>query len=422
MEAVGVVCDKLKSFAKSSQDFVDNIIHHREHSARRNPIEILKRLQREAFSDLMKLRDRQEKVERVLSFYKTSKGGPFQEASTHVKGQVDLLGALLLMDRIDQQNLDAISRAGIRTGVDSRFTFETTIRQKDSLVVELVASQKGAKYPGDVQGSPLSMEKLSYMANVNDWLSVTTIPVGAQCRDVGISSNSSHQGKSLTDDSSFGPPLLNLHHGSAIGITVRKSNVVASLAQLISGLGMQSGSNLMENFSSTFGQIVCHFPRGTKLSLQGLHQVPISSSQTRSLGALTLPIVPSKRHAASETVPEALPPSGTNTQVSTGSMALLVESELDEITKIGGWIEMNNLNPKSVRWAVTMSDVSDDSFGWGVCLSGMIGDSASGDHFLAESYLKFNLGNKFTLKPGLAYVMDANSKIAALMLRSSWSL
>ncbi|KAI4298409.1 hypothetical protein L6164_031974 [Bauhinia variegata] len=421
MEIVDVVFDKLRGFAKSSQDFVDDIIRHREYSARRNPIEILKRLQREAFSDLMKLRDRQDKVERMLSFYKPSKGSPFQESSTHVRGQVDLLGALLLMDRIDQQNLDAISRAGIRTGVDSRFIFETTIRQEDSLVVELVASQKGAEHLGDIQGSPLSMAKLSYVANVNDWLSVLAIPVGAQCRDVGLASNSSFPGKGLTEVSSFGPPLLNLHHGSGIGITVRKSNVIASLAQLISGLGMQPGSNLMENFSSTFGQLVCHFPRGTKLSLLGLHQVPMSSSQIRNVGTLTFPMLLSKRHAASETVPEALPVSGTNAQGTTGSMAFMVESEVDDITKIGGWIERNNLNPNTVRWAVTMSDVSDDSFGWGMCLSGMIGE-ASGDNFLAESYLKFNLGNKFTLKPGLAYIMDGNSRTAALMLRSNWSL
>lgn len=57
-------------------------------------IDILKRLQREAFSEIMKLRDRQEKVERMIS----SKGGSFQEtSSTHVRGEVDVLGAVLMM-------------------------------------------------------------------------------------------------------------------------------------------------------------------------------------------------------------------------------------------------------------------------------------------------------------------------------------
>lgn len=150
-------------------------------------IEILKRLQREAFSDLMKLRDRQDKVERVLSFYKSSKGSPFQEASTHIRGEIDVLGVLLMMiDINDQQNVDAIQRAGIRTGIDSRFTFETAIRQKDTLVTEFVATEKGQ---GDVLGGPLSLSKILYAANVSDWFSMVAVPVGARCRDVVVASS-----------------------------------------------------------------------------------------------------------------------------------------------------------------------------------------------------------------------------------------
>ena len=228
-------------------------------------------------------------------------------------------------------------------------------------------------------------------------------------------------GKGLTDFSSFGPPLLNLHNGSAIGITVRKSNVIASLAQFVAGLGMPSGTNAMETRSSTFGQLVCEFPWGIKLSLLGLHQVPLSSKQFRKFGALTIPIVLSKQHEESETAPAALQLEGTRTQVSAGSIALMVESEPAGLVKLGGWVQMKKPNSKSVQWALTMSDVSEDPFGWGMSLSGVIGDSAS-DHFQAESYLKFNLGNRFSLKPGLAYIMDGKSKIAALMLRSNWSL
>lgn len=141
----------------------------------------------------MKLRDRQENVERMLSFYKSTKGGPFQEDTTHVRGQVDCLGALLLMDSFNQQNLDAINRSGIRTGVDSRFIFETTIGQKDTLVAEFLSGRKGNEHGDDVLQMPLSLAKLSYTANVNDWLSVITIPIGARCRDVGIASNSFDQ-------------------------------------------------------------------------------------------------------------------------------------------------------------------------------------------------------------------------------------
>ncbi|KAJ0969924.1 hypothetical protein J5N97_022801 [Dioscorea zingiberensis] len=84
---------------------------------------ILKRLQREAFSDLMKLRDRQDKMERVLSFYKSSKGSPFQEVSTHMKGIVDLVGALLFVDNT-QQACDALNKAGRRIGINTKVHFE----------------------------------------------------------------------------------------------------------------------------------------------------------------------------------------------------------------------------------------------------------------------------------------------------------
>lgn len=142
----------------------------------------------------MKLRDRQDKVEKILSFYKSSKGSPFQEASTHVRGEIDVLGALLFMDDDSQQNFNAIKRAGIRTGVHSRLTFETAIREKDTLVTEFVSSVTGHD---DVLGSPLSLAKVLYAANISDWFSVAAIPVGAHCRDVGISTNSPHQVQTL---------------------------------------------------------------------------------------------------------------------------------------------------------------------------------------------------------------------------------
>lgn len=141
----------------------------------------------------MKLRNRQDKVERILSICKTSKGNPFQESSTLVRGEVDFLGALLIMDKIDEQNCDALSRAGIRTGIDSRFTFETTIGPKDTLAAEFVARQKGKGYLGEVLGQSLSLEKVLYKTNSSDWLSAVAIPVGAQYRDVAISTISSHQ-------------------------------------------------------------------------------------------------------------------------------------------------------------------------------------------------------------------------------------
>ncbi|KAK7293825.1 hypothetical protein RJT34_16700 [Clitoria ternatea] len=331
----------------------------------------------------MKLRDRQEKVEKILSFYKSSKGGPFQEATTHVRGHMDLLGAFLVLDNLNYHKRDALHRAGIRTGVDSRFIFETTIGQRNTVAAEFVASQKGKEHCDDVVEMLLSLAKLCYTANVNDWLSQLVVPVSAQCRDVAITSTSLDQG--LTDISSFGPPLLNLHNGSAIGITLRKSNVIASLAQFVAGPGIPPGSSTMGNRSSTFAQFVCLHPRGTKLSVLGLCHFPLLSRKLGNFGAPTIPIVLSKPHEVSEVVREALTSIGTKTSISTGSIALMVESEVDGFMKIGGWVEMNKLSPKSLQWAVTMSGVFEDSFGWGTSLSGMIGDSVNGNDFQAES-------------------------------------
>ncbi|XP_057468628.1 uncharacterized protein LOC130757819 isoform X2 [Actinidia eriantha] len=370
----------------------------------------------------MKLRDRQDKVERVLSFYKSSKGSPFQEASTHVRGEVDMLGALLMMDNADQQNCDTIRRAGIRTGVHSRLTFETTIREKDTLVTEFVSSVKSQD---DVLGSPLSLAKVFYAANISDWFSVAAIPVGAHCRDVGIATNSHHQKRALTNYSSLGPPLLNQHNGSAIGLMVRKSNVVASLAQFVSGLGMHPGSVGFMRCFSTFGQVVFELSRSTKLSLLGIHQVPKISSQKVSLGALSMPIGIFKRCEIPETSSEASTPvigTLTHENVSTGSIALTLESELDESTRIGGWLEMNSSNPKCLQWAVSMSDTPEDEFGWGLSLGGLIQGPTRWDNFQVETFLNFNFSKRFSLQPALVYVMDGSTQFPALMFRSSWSL
>ena len=156
-------------------------------------IEILKRLQREAFSDLMRLRDRQDKVEKVLSLYNTQRSSPFQENVTHVKGEVNVLGALLFMSVIDNHSFKALHRAGISTGIHSRLTFETTVRESDSLVAEFVANQKAKVDFGVDSGSELTLSKVLYKASVGDWMSATVVPVGARCRDVSIIANPSHQ-------------------------------------------------------------------------------------------------------------------------------------------------------------------------------------------------------------------------------------
>ncbi|GAB4828369.1 hypothetical protein Ancab_035367 [Ancistrocladus abbreviatus] len=369
----------------------------------------------------MKLRDRQDKVETLLTFYRTSKGGPLQENSTRVRGEVDLIGTLLLMDDLDQQDFDAISRGGIRTGIVSRLIFEATIRQKDSLEAEFIASHSSHGYTGDILQSPLSLAKVRYMANVTDWLTMVAIPMGACCRDVAVSNASAHKEKGLTAFSCCGPPLLHQHGGSAIGLMVRKSNAIASLAQFVTEHPCSSG---FRHCFSTFGQIICQFPRSTKLSLFGLHQVPKFSQQV-SLGNLTIPLGILKHREPSDisTEPYASPLNANlDENVSTGSVALMLESKLDESTSIQGWLQYKNSDPGKLQWAVTMSDYPEDEMGWGLSLSGMIQGPMNCDHLQVEAFLKFNLSKRFAMQPGIVYLMDGNNQMPALMFRSTWSL
>ncbi|WMV23801.1 hypothetical protein MTR67_017186 [Solanum verrucosum] len=106
-----------------------------------------------------------------------------------------------------------------------------------------------------------------------------------------------------------------------------------------------------------------------------------------------------------------------------GPLAMTLESELDESTKIGGWVETNIASPEYLKWAVTMSDTSEDDFGWGLSLGGLLRGPRKWNRFQVESFLNFNVGKKCKLQPGLLYVMDEGAtQFPALIFRTSWSL
>lgn len=418
MEPIASIVDKLKSFAKSGESFFTNFPRRRQKYSRQNPIEILKRLQREAFADLMKLRDRQDKVERMLTLSRTLKGSPFQDDGTHVRGEVDVLGTLFLIDYLDQESVDAMKRAGIKTGIDAKISFETKVREKDILEAVFIASQSNHIVSSNIPGSALSLARVSYTANLTDWCSMVAIPVGAKCKDLSVSKDSSFQDKCLTDYSSYGPPLLHQDHGCAIGLRVKKSNVVASLAQFVVDLPGSFG-----HCFSTFGQVVCQLPRSAKLSLFGLHQVPRQRRQAIA-GPLTIPLGIWRSHQHSEELVETSSPvSRTHfEEVGGSSIAVMLESELDESTRVRGWLQMKNENPKHLQWSVSMSDFPEDEIGWGLSLGGTIQGPKGWDHFQVEAFLKFNLGKRLSLQPAFVYLMDGNNQIPALMCRSTWSI
>ncbi|CAA7020838.1 unnamed protein product [Microthlaspi erraticum] len=426
MDPIASVMEKMKGFAKSSQDLVSRHFGFHENPSRQNPIDILKRLQREAFSDLMKLRERQEKVERIISSYKLSKTGPFRENSTHLKGEVDVLGAMLLMGNTDEESFSGLYREGVRPGLLSRFMFETSLRESDKLVAELVAGYKGeGDHHSDVSGNQLSLAKVFYKAEISDWFSAVAIPVGAHFRDIDAAIVSSYQGMNLTEVSELGPPLLNQDNGSAIGLTLRSSNVTASMAQSISNLEVEQGVNETNRCYRTFGQVTCDILRGVKLSLLGCHQILAPCNNLNSVGAITVPVSFLRRGTGMEPESSAQPlemSRGGMKHVSCSSVALKLDSLMDECTRIGGWIEVQNTSEKQVKWSVSITDKPEDEVGWGMSVGGVVDGSRNHDRFHVESYLKFNLGDRFSLSPGLVYHTKSNGRTIGLMLQSHWSL
>ncbi|KAK9748546.1 hypothetical protein RND81_02G065700 [Saponaria officinalis] len=367
----------------------------------------------------MKLRDRQDKVEKILTLSRISKGSPFEDDGTRVRGAVEAMGTVFLVDNLDQEKVDVIKRSGLKTGIDARITFETKVRQTDILEAEFISCQRNHGDSGDILQSALSLTKISYTANMTDWLSMVAVPMGARCKDVGISTDFSLQEKGVTDYSCFGPPLLHQNHGSAIGLTVKKSNIVASLAQFVVDLPGSFGQCF-----STFGQVVYQLPWSSKLSLFGLYSVTKSGQKTHP-GVATIPLGIWRRDQRPETSTQTSSPLleiDAEETVPPGQIAAMLESELDESTRVRGWVQMSNNNPTHLQWSVSVLDFPEDEIRWGLRLGGAIEDQKSWDRFQVEAFLKFNLGRKLSLKPAFVYLMDGNSQMPALTFQSTWSL
>lgn len=229
---------------------------------------------------------------------------------------------------------------------------------------------------------------------------------------------------SLTEVSELGPPLLNQHNGSAIGLTFRKSNITASLAQSMSNVEVEQGLIATNRCFRTFGQVTCHILRSLKLSLLGCHQVLTPSSNLHYVGAITLPVSFLRRHTAME--PESSAPpldlSRSMNHVSSSSIALKLDSLMDESTKLGGWIEIQNSREKQVKWSVSITDNPEDEVGWGMSVGGVVDGSRNHDRFQVELYLNFNIGDRFSLRPGLVYHTNSDGRTIGLMLQSHCSL
>ncbi|KAJ4879163.1 hypothetical protein Rs2_36217 [Raphanus sativus] len=76
-----------------------------------------------------------------------------------------------------------------------------------------------------------------------------------------------------------------------------------------------------------------------------------------------------------------------------------------------------------LKRSVSITDKPEDEVGWGMGAGGVFIDgSRNHDRFQVESYLKFNIGHRFSLSPGLVYLTNSKGRTVGLMLQSHWSL
>jgi hypothetical protein len=144
----------------------------------------MKRLQRETFSDVMKFKEKHDQIEHILSLYNSGKGFEFLHLPIQVKIALDAVGALFLVDGNEFEQAKAtLDRAGKRTGLSSRFIFESKTRGKDTIAAELSTRLGAGAHLGEEIGRPVELTRLQYNAQINKWLSMILVPFGAQCNN-----------------------------------------------------------------------------------------------------------------------------------------------------------------------------------------------------------------------------------------------
>ena len=128
----------------------------------------------------MKFKEKHDQIEHILSLYKTGKGFEFLDLPIQVKIALDAVGALFFVDSTEFEQAKAtLDKVGRRTGLSSRFVFESKTRGKDTIAAEL-STQLGA---GGHLGRPVELTRLQYNARIKKWLTMTLVPFGAQCNN-----------------------------------------------------------------------------------------------------------------------------------------------------------------------------------------------------------------------------------------------
>ncbi|KAH7279309.1 hypothetical protein KP509_37G014000 [Ceratopteris richardii] len=443
---------------------------------KQSDVGILKRLQREAFYEIMKLREKLEKLEQINQARQKLErlGG----AKTNLKGEIEAGTAFVVLeDESSRHARDSLEQAGMQTGLNVKFTFETPFRENDLLITQILSGHYSSVGDGRALGGPLRLGKLHYIAHVNDEIAFSFVPLGAQAQDVTEIINVL-QGQGLTSFSSQGPALYNHCKGSAIGTTVGGSKFALSLGQYLSGWdnhAFTTDSYSLEDplCYTTLGQLLFQPVEGFVFSLCGLNRYwptpPLPSSMAlhwSEMGPLIFPRIKSEKSSSDmkitctnnrlnmNKIQSQGEPVDLNCRYNTcdtkgtGLLSLAISSSLDfgESLSLSGWAQVergeliHDPDRLNYQWALSVARNSGSGIDWGASIGGSRSDvfqglntghgayaeytgaDMHGSQLQIEAFLKLTCGKGFTLQPGLLYIANQNASTPAFVIRSTWSL
>ncbi|CAI7899727.1 unnamed protein product [Closterium sp. NIES-54] len=253
--------------------------------AHRSEVSALRRLQREAFQDLLRVKDRLHRLEFLSGVRQSPDGrsprpsaGSVYSASaaafgatsgafgtgiagigeesgvwgglgagggsvlggagrTRLHGEIVAGGAFVPTEGARSHSTRAaLEQAGMRSGLTVKFRFDTTCRDDDLLSTELTAGL-GEDSSSFMLGGPVNIHKILYSTKLCDGVQLAVAPLGAVGSDMAEGMNPLKD-QGLTRFSSGGISLHRRARGSALAFSLRNSAASFTAAQFLSGWGV----------------------------------------------------------------------------------------------------------------------------------------------------------------------------------------
>lgn len=217
----------------------------------------LKRLVREIFAELVKVRSRLTEVEMStgVSIIKDTADATYLESANENFGAktrspafssaVDIGGGFLWADDARQAHDDTtlLQDAGVRIGTEMRFAFTKQVRDD----VDLIA----AECQSNQSSTNFKVDRLVYTARPHDQIKVVVAPLGGRAQDIAYTLNPI-AGQGLTNVVRHGCPIHQQNLGSLVGIALDTEKAWGSFA--LSSNAVESSFAGLEPTTSTVGR------------------------------------------------------------------------------------------------------------------------------------------------------------------------